>query len=60
MPMEMLHWLGRLEVVPSNLSPSVTVDVKCQALACTYFGAFIELYLMWCLSLPASDPSLVT
>lgn len=58
--MAMLHQLGRLEVVPSNLNPSVTVDVKCQALACMYFGAFIELYLTWCMSFPASDPSLVT
>lgn len=58
--MVMLHQLGRLEVVLSNLNPSVTVNVKCQVLACMYFGAFIELYLMWCISLPASDPSPVT
>lgn len=57
MPVVMLCRLGRLEVVPSNLNPSVTVDVKCQALACMYFGVFIELYLTWCMSLPASDPS---
>lgn len=60
MPMAMLHLLGRLEVVPSNLKPSVAGAVTCQALTCTYFGAFAELYLTWCMSLPASDPCPVT
>jgi len=55
--MVILHQLGRLEVVPSNVSPSVTVDVKYQTLTCMYFGACIELYLMWCVSLPAYDLS---
>lgn len=45
MPVVMLHRLGRLEVVPSKLNFSVTCDVKCQALACMYFGVFTGLYL---------------
>lgn len=57
--MVVLHQLGRLEVITSNLSP-VTVNMKCQALVCMYFAAFIELYLTQCMSLSTSDPSLVT
>lgn len=50
----MLHGLWRGTVVPS-----VTVSVKGQAVTCMCFGAFTELYLTWCVSLPASGPPLV-